>query len=115
MLLSSPNMLHFQFATSDFGPSFSGGRNGRFPRESMAETKARAAVECADEADAAIYECVAENAAERVSVATEVSVVGEWRIFHYRVRHHFVLLVPLVSNQKLWFSIGAYSETQLII
>ena len=34
------------------------------------------AVECASEADAALYECVAENAAERVSVATEVSVVG---------------------------------------
>ena len=69
--------MHLQFTTSDFGPSFYGGRNGRFPRESMAETKARAAVECADEGDAALYECVAENAAaERVSVATRVSVVG---------------------------------------
>merc|ERR1719458_1460611 len=37
----------------------------------MAETKARAAVECADEGDAALYECIAENAAE------EVSVVGD--------------------------------------
>ena len=76
-------MLRLQFTTSDFGPSFSGKRNVGFPRESMAETKARAAVECADEGDAALYECIAENAAERVSVATEVSVVGECGILRW--------------------------------
>ena len=59
-----------QFTTSDFGPSFSG--RGRFPRESMAETKALVRMECADEGDAAVYECVAENEAERASIATRV-------------------------------------------
>ena len=38
----------------------------------MAETKALVRMECADEGDAAVYECVAENEAERASIATRV-------------------------------------------
>ena len=107
--------MPLQFTTSDFGPSFYGGRNGRFPRESMAETKARAAVECADEGDAALYECVAENAAaERVSVATRVSVVGggsagAGACFSSSIIINIALMrfIPMVRNNALDISLDS--------
>ena len=53
--------------------------------------KARVAVECAGAGDAAVYECVAENEAQRVSVETQVGITEK----HYRVTHLEGYKLPL--------------------
>jgi hypothetical protein len=48
-----------------------------FAAGSLAETKSRLIVDCAEDVDAGRYTCVAQNAAGKTSVESEVSVVGE--------------------------------------
>ncbi len=45
-----------------------------FPLDSLAETKSRLSIECVAESDAAVYECVAENEADRLTAETKVAV-----------------------------------------
>ena len=64
-------------ATIDFENPVIGRSYGSFALESLSETKSKISLDCVSEADAGLYECVAQTNSKKTSVATEVHVVSK--------------------------------------